>query len=53
MSYEINDLEFKKLSSLLYDMSGISLSDAKKVLLTGRLSKRLVALVSYRLNDLK
>jgi chemotaxis protein methyltransferase CheR len=44
MSYEINDLEFKKLSGLLYDISGISLSDAKKVLLTGRLSKRLVAL---------
>ncbi len=44
MSHEINDSEFKKLSSLLYDISGISLSDAKKVLLTGRLSKRLVAL---------
>jgi len=44
MSYEINDVEFKKLSALLYDISGISLTDAKKVLLTGRLSKRLVAL---------
>ena len=44
MSYEINDVEFKRLSGLLYDISGISLSDAKKVLLTGRLSKRLIAL---------
>ncbi len=44
MSYEINDTEFKRLSSLLYDISGISLSDAKKMLLTGRLSKRLTAL---------
>lgn len=44
MSYEINDTEFKRLSSLLYDIAGIALSDAKKVLLTGRLSKRLTAL---------
>jgi chemotaxis protein methyltransferase CheR len=44
MSYEINDTEFKRLSSLLYDIAGITLSDAKKVLLTGRLSKRLTAL---------
>jgi len=44
MSYEINDAEFKRLSSLLYDIAGISLSDAKKMLLTGRLSKRLIAL---------
>jgi len=44
MSYEINDTEFKRLSSLLYDIAGISLSDAKKVLMTGRLSKRLIAL---------
>lgn len=44
MSYEINDTEFKRLSGLLYDIAGISLSDAKKVLLTGRLSKRLIAL---------
>lgn len=44
MSYEINDTEFKRLSNLLYDIAGISLTDAKKVLLTGRLSKRLVAL---------
>jgi chemotaxis protein methyltransferase CheR len=44
MSYEINDTEFKRLSSLLYDIAGISLTDAKKVLLTGRLSKRLTVL---------
>ena len=44
MSYEINDAEFKRLSSLLYDIAGITLTDAKKVLLTGRLSKRLTAL---------
>ena len=44
MSYEINDAEFKRLSSLLYDIAGITLSDAKKMLLTGRLSKRLTAL---------
>jgi chemotaxis protein methyltransferase CheR len=44
MSYDINDTEFKRLSGLLYDIAGISLSDAKKVLLTGRLSKRLTAL---------
>jgi len=44
MSYEINDVEFKRLSSLLYDIAGITLSDAKKMLLTGRLSKRLTAL---------
>jgi chemotaxis protein methyltransferase CheR len=44
MSHQITDIEFKKLRGLLYDISGISLSDAKKVLLTGRLSKRLIAL---------
>jgi chemotaxis protein methyltransferase CheR len=44
MNYEINDTEFKRLSSLLYDIAGITLSDAKKMLLTGRLSKRLTAL---------
>jgi chemotaxis protein methyltransferase CheR len=44
MSHEISDSEFKRLRTLLYDISGISLSDAKKVLLTGRLSKRLNAL---------
>ncbi len=44
MSYEINDAEFKRFSGLIYDIAGITLTDAKKVLLTGRLSKRLKAL---------
>ena len=44
MSYEINDAEFKRFSGLIYDIAGITLTDAKKVLLTGRLSKRLRAL---------
>jgi chemotaxis protein methyltransferase CheR len=44
MSYEINDNEFQLLSKLIYDISGILLNDSKKVLLTGRLSKRLNAL---------
>ena len=44
MSYTINDAEFKRFSGLIYDIAGITLSDAKKVLLTGRLSKRLTAL---------
>lgn len=44
MAYAINDAEFKRFSSLLYDIAGIVLTDAKKVLLTGRLTKRLVAL---------
>ncbi len=44
MSYQINDVEFKKFSGLIYDIAGITLTDAKKTLLTGRLSKRLIAL---------
>jgi len=44
MSFQITDAEFKKLTRLLYDIAGITLSDAKKMLLTGRLSKRLTAL---------
>ncbi|MBI3222387.1 MAG: protein-glutamate O-methyltransferase CheR [Nitrosomonadales bacterium] len=44
MAYEINDTEFKRFSSLLYDIAGITLTDAKKALLTGRLTKRLNAL---------
>lgn len=44
MSYEINDTEFKRFSTLIYEIAGIMLTDAKKVLLTGRLSKRLTAL---------
>ena len=44
MNYDINDAEYKRLSSLLYDIAGITLNESKKVLLTGRLSKRLTAL---------
>jgi chemotaxis protein methyltransferase CheR len=44
MNYEINDAEFKRFSGLIYDIAGITLTDAKKMLLTGRLSKRLKAL---------
>ena len=44
MNYAINDAEFKRFSTLLYDIAGIVLTDAKKVLLTGRLAKRLNAL---------
>ena len=47
MSYEINDAEFKRFSALIYDIAGITLTDAKKVLLTGRLSKRLTALDEF------
>ncbi len=44
MGYEITDTEFQQFSRLLYDIAGITLSDAKKVLLTGRLAKRLKTL---------
>ncbi|MDO8989664.1 MAG: CheR family methyltransferase [Sideroxyarcus sp.] len=44
MSYTINDAEFRRFSALIYDIAGITLTDAKKMLLTGRLSKRLIAL---------
>jgi len=44
MNFEINDTEFKRFSSLIYSIAGITLTDAKKVLLTGRLSRRLTAL---------
>jgi chemotaxis protein methyltransferase CheR len=44
MSYEISDTEFKWLSGLIYEIAGILMTDAKKMLMTGRLSKRLVAL---------
>jgi len=37
----ISDAEFTRFQALIYKIAGISLSDAKKVLLTGRLSKRL------------
>jgi len=44
MSYEITQTEFQQLSKLIYDISGIVLNDSKKILLTGRLAKRLTAL---------
>ena len=44
MSYEISDTEFSVLSRMVYETSGIVLNDSKKVLLTGRLAKRLRAL---------
>lgn len=44
MNCQINDAEFKRFSGLIYNIAGITLSDAKKVLVTGRLSKRLKAL---------
>jgi len=37
----ITDAEFARFQALIYKIAGISLSDAKKVLLTGRLGKRL------------
>lgn len=37
----ITDQEFGLFRKLIYDIAGISLSDAKKMLLVGRLSKRL------------
>ncbi|MCX7627726.1 MAG: protein-glutamate O-methyltransferase CheR [Methylophilaceae bacterium] len=42
--YEISDTEFRLLSKLVYDITGIVLNDTKKGLLTGRLAKRLKAL---------
>ena len=41
---DINDADFKRFQQLIYKIAGISLSDAKKVLLVGRLGKRLKAL---------
>jgi chemotaxis protein methyltransferase CheR len=43
-TYQISDHEFHSFQQLIYDIAGISLSDAKKILLTGRLAKRLNAL---------
>jgi chemotaxis protein methyltransferase CheR len=37
----ITDAEFARFQALIYKIAGITLSDAKKVLLTGRLGKRL------------
>jgi chemotaxis protein methyltransferase CheR len=44
MEYAITDEEFERFRSLVYEESGISLSDGKKSLLVARLSKRLRAL---------
>lgn len=40
----ITDAEFIDFQNLIYDIAGISMADSKKVLLVGRLSKRLRAL---------
>ncbi|GAB1393100.1 protein-glutamate O-methyltransferase [Rhodocyclaceae bacterium] len=39
----ITDAEFKQFQRLIYDIAGISLADSKKVLLVGRLGKRVKA----------
>ncbi|ARU59385.1 chemotaxis protein CheR [Oleiphilus messinensis] len=41
---QITDAEFRRVQALLMTLSGISLSDNKKILLMGRLNKRLVQL---------
>jgi chemotaxis protein methyltransferase CheR len=38
---EISDQEFRQFQGFIYDSAGISLSDAKKPLVSGRLAKRL------------
>ena len=38
---EINDQEFTQFQKMIYELAGISLSSAKKTLVSGRLSKRL------------
>jgi chemotaxis protein methyltransferase CheR len=43
-AYHITDTEFHAFSKLLYDIAGITLTDSKKILLTGRLARRLSAL---------
>jgi chemotaxis protein methyltransferase CheR len=40
----ITDAEFAQFQRLIYDIAGISLADSKKVLLVGRLGKRVKAL---------
>lgn len=39
----LSDGEFKQFQSMIYDIAGISLSDAKKPLVSGRLAKRVKA----------
>lgn len=41
MDFDITDDEFQRLRALIYDESGISLGDQKRILLASRLSKRL------------
>ena len=41
---ELSDREFRTLQQLIYQEAGIHLSDAKKALVTGRLSRRVRAL---------
>jgi len=43
-STDITDAEFARFQRLIYQIAGISLADTKKVLLVGRLGKRLKAL---------
>ncbi len=43
LDISITDTEFAQFQKLIYKIAGISLSDAKKVLLVGRLGKRLKA----------
>ena len=40
----LSDQEFALFQKLIYKIAGISLSDAKKVMLAGRLMRRLKAL---------
>jgi len=49
--FEIGDQEFKHFRELIYDESGINLSDMKKALLQARLSKRLRILHLHTFNE--
>lgn len=44
IGYEISELEFQKLTALVYKLSGITLAEHKKTLVVSRLSKRLRSL---------
>lgn len=43
-NFQITDAEFAQFQKLIYQIAGISLADSKKVLLVGRLGKRVKAL---------
>ncbi len=43
-AYQVTDHEFRSFSQLIHGIAGITLTDAKKALVTGRLTKRLNAL---------